>query len=212
LEWLGDGSGLVVTASDQRNSPAQIWFISYPDGEAQKVTNDLNGYSGLSLTADSSTLVTVRGNGLANIWTLTGNDTNTARQITSGNTEGALGLAWTPDGRLVYSSIVSGHWDIWIMQADGSNQKQLTFNAGSNRGPTVSTDGRYIVFVSDRTGTDHIWRMDMDGGNPKELTHADGDISPTISLMVNGSSIRHGHRAHKRSGKSRLMAASRFRY
>jgi serine/threonine protein kinase len=181
LEWLGDGSGLVVTASDQRNSPAQIWFVSYPDGEAQKVTNDLNGYSGLSLTADSSTLVTVRGNGLANIWVLTGNDTNTARQITSGNTEGALGLAWTPDGRLVYSSITSGHWDIWMMQADGSNQKQLTFNSGSNRGPTASTDGRYIVFVSDRTGTDHIWRMDMDGGNPKELTHADGDISPTIS-------------------------------
>ncbi|HEX8890799.1 MAG TPA: protein kinase [Pyrinomonadaceae bacterium] len=181
MEWLGDGSGLVVTASDQRNSPAQIWFISYPDGAAQKVTNDLNGYTGLSLTADSSTLVTVRGNGLANIWVLTGNDTNNARQITSGNTEGALGLAWTPDGRLVYSSVASGNWDIWIMQPDGSNQKQLTFNAGSNRVPTVSTDGRYVVFVSDRTGTDHIWRMDLDGGNQKELTHADGDGSPTIS-------------------------------
>jgi len=74
MEWLGDGSGLVVTASDQRNSPPQIWFISYPDGAAQKVTNDLNGYTGLSLTADSSTLVTVRGNGLANIWVVTGGE------------------------------------------------------------------------------------------------------------------------------------------
>lgn len=181
MQWLGDGSGLVVTASDQRNSPSQIWFISYPDGEGRKVTNDLNGYSSLSLTADSTTMVTVRGNGLANIWVLTGGDTAAARQITSGNTEGALGLAWTPDGRIIYSSIASGRWDIWIMQPDGTNQKQLTFNAGSNRMPTVSSDGRYIVFVSDRTGTDHIWRMDIDGGNPKELTHTDGDVSPTIS-------------------------------
>ncbi|HYJ45976.1 MAG TPA: DPP IV N-terminal domain-containing protein, partial [Pyrinomonadaceae bacterium] len=181
MEWLGDGSGLVITASDRRNSPQQIWFISYPDGEARKVTNDLNGYSGLSLTADSSTLVTVRGNGLANIWVLTGTDANNARQITSGNTEGALGLACTPDGRVVYSSIASGTWDIWVMQPDGTNQKQLTFNSGSNRTPTVSADGRYIIFVSDRTGTDHIWRMNIDGSNPKELTHADGDLSPTIS-------------------------------
>jgi serine/threonine protein kinase/Tol biopolymer transport system component len=181
MEWLSDGSGFIITASDQRNSPAQIWFISYPDGEARKVTNDLSGYSGLSLTADSSTLVTVRGNGLANIWVTANNETAGARQITSGNTEGALGLAWTPDGRIVYSSIASGNWDIWIMQADGTNQKQLTFNAGSNRMPTVSADGRYIVFVSDRTGTDRIWRMNIDGGNPKELTHSDGDISPAIS-------------------------------
>jgi serine/threonine protein kinase/Tol biopolymer transport system component len=181
IEWLGDGSGLVIIAADQRNTPSQIWYISYPDGEARKITNDLNGYGNLSLTTDSSTLVTVRGNGLANIWLLNGGDTNSARQITSGNTEGALGLAWTPDGRIVYSSVASGNWDIWIMQPDGSNQKQLTFNASSNRTPTVSPDGRYIVFASDRTGTDHIWRMNIDGSNPKQLTSADGDAAPVCS-------------------------------
>ena len=181
IEWLGDGSGLVIIASEQKNGPSQIWYISYPDGAAQKITNDLNGYGNLSLTADSSTLVTVRGNGLANIWLLNGSDTTSARQITSGNTEGALGLAWTPDGQIVYSSVASGNWDIWIMQADGSNQKQLTFNASSNRTPTVSPDGRYIVFVSDRTGTDRIWRMNIDGSNPKQLTSADGDTSPVCS-------------------------------
>ncbi|MDT4955444.1 MAG: eukaryotic-like serine/threonine-protein kinase [Acidobacteriota bacterium] len=181
IGWLGDGSGLVIIAADQRNSPPQIWYISYPDGEARKITNDLNGYDNLSLTADSSTLVTVRGNGLSNIWALAANDTNSARQITSGNTEGALGMAWTPDGQIVYSSVASGHWDIWIMQPDGSNQKQLTFNASSNRTPTVSPDGRYIVFTSDRTSTDHIWRMNIDGSNPKELTNADGDAAPVCS-------------------------------
>jgi serine/threonine protein kinase/Tol biopolymer transport system component len=181
IQWLGDNSGLVVTAQDQRNSPGQIWFISYADGEARKVTNDLNGYGNLSLTSDSSTLVTVRGHAIANIWTLVGGAPNSARQVTSANTEGAVGLAWTPDGKIIYSSIASGNWDIWVMQPDGSNQKQLTFNAGMNRLPVVSADGRYIVFVSDRTGTDHIWRMDIDGSNPKELTKTDGDDSPSCS-------------------------------
>ncbi|HEX8847136.1 MAG TPA: protein kinase [Pyrinomonadaceae bacterium] len=194
--WLGDGSGLVITAADQRNSPQQIWFISYPDGEVRKITNDLNGYGNLSLTADSTTLVTVRGNGVANIWTMTAGEANSARQITSGNTEGALGLAWTPDGRIIYSSVASGNWDIWIMQPDGSNQKQLTFNAGANRSPVITPDGRYILFTSDRTdGTDHIWRMNLDGSNQKELTNVAGDGSPSSTpdgRMVVYSSWRTG--------------------
>ncbi|MGB9181877.1 MAG: protein kinase [Pyrinomonadaceae bacterium] len=181
LEWLGDGSGLVMSASDQRRSPAQIWFISYPDGEARKITSDLNGYNVISLTADSSTLVTVRGNGLSNIWTMNGEDREHVRQVTSGNTEGANGFAWTPDGHLVYSSVASGNWDIWIMQPDGSGQKQLTFDAHANRLPTVSPDGRYVVFVSDRTGTDQIWRMNMDGSDPKQLTNVDGDTAPNVT-------------------------------
>ncbi|HYG82960.1 MAG TPA: protein kinase, partial [Pyrinomonadaceae bacterium] len=180
LEWLGDNSGLIVTAQDQRNSPPQIWFISYPDGEARKVTNDLNGYGNVSLTADSSTLVTARGNGVANVWVWTAG--GEPRQITSGNTaDGANGLAWTPDGRIVYASIASGNWDIWIMGQDGSGQKQLTFNAGANRMPAVSPDGRYVVFTSDRTGTDHVWRMNIDGSNQKEMTHADGDFAPSFT-------------------------------
>ena len=181
MEWLGDNSGLVLTAQDQRNSPAQIWFISYPEGAGYKVTNDLNGYGNLSLTRDSSTLVTARGNGVANVWLWTGGGREEARQITSGNTDGAMGLAWTPDGRIVYSSIASGNWDLWIMGQDGSGQKQLTFNSGSNRMPHVSPDGRYIVFTSDRTGTDHIWRMNIDGSNQREMTHADGDFAPSVT-------------------------------
>ena len=181
LEWLGDNSGLVVTAQDQRNSPPQIWFISYPDGASRKVTNDLNGYGNVSLTADSSTLVTARGNGVTNVWVAGGGGREEARQITSGNTDGGAGLAWTPDGRIVYSSIASGNWDLWIMGQDGSNQKQLTFNAGSNRMPSVSADGRYIVFTSDRTGTDHVWRINIDGSNQKEMTHADGDFAPSCT-------------------------------
>ncbi|HKP86760.1 MAG TPA: protein kinase, partial [Blastocatellia bacterium] len=55
LAWLQDGSGLVVPASDTPSSPCQIWHISYPGGEARRITNDLNSYNNVSLTSDSRT-------------------------------------------------------------------------------------------------------------------------------------------------------------
>jgi Tol biopolymer transport system component len=68
------------------------------------------------------------------------------------------------------------------MDADGSNQKQLTFDSGTNFSPVVSPDGRHIVFVSDRKdGRHNIWRMDADGANPKQLTNGNYDRNPSFS-------------------------------
>ena len=56
IAWLADGSGLVIAGRDRASlpsTPTQIWFVAYPSGEARKITNDLNGYTNLSLTADS---------------------------------------------------------------------------------------------------------------------------------------------------------------
>ena len=69
------------------------------------------------------------------------------------------------------------------MNADGSNQQQLTADAGNvNRLPRLTPDGRYIVFVSSRTGAKHIWRMDVDGRNAVRLTDsANPEDSPYLS-------------------------------
>jgi hypothetical protein len=52
IAWQRDGSGLVLTAREQSSSPFQIWYLSYPGGEVHRITNDLNDYRGMSLTAD----------------------------------------------------------------------------------------------------------------------------------------------------------------
>ena len=62
------------------------------------------------------------------------------------------------------------------MNADGTGQRQLTVNAKSNYGPSVSADGRYVVFISNRAGGSfNVWRMDADGSNPKQLTFGKGE-------------------------------------
>jgi len=194
VAWLSDSSGLILTASDQALSPFQIWQISYPDGEARRVTNDLNNYRGMSLTGDSRYLVTVQSDYLSNIWVapcrdgiLTSSlrhelsvDTSRARQITSGAGK-HYGLSWTPDSRIVYSSNASGNPNLWIMDSNGMDQKQLAAEQTVDRDPSVSADGRYIVFSSNRMGVFNIWRIDADGSNPKRLTNGSDEEFPQCS-------------------------------
>jgi len=73
------------------------------------------------------------------------------------------------------------------MQPDGSSQKQLTSDVKENVNRTdnyqsVSPDGRYIVFTTDReAGNPHVWRMNSDGSNLRQLTNGPGEGVPKIT-------------------------------
>ena len=183
LAWLRDGSGLVMVAIDQKDSAAQLWQLAYPQGGVRRITADLNDYSGLSLTADSSALVTTRYDQSINLWAVTSRDPDRAQQLTSGfdRQDGANGISWTPEGKIVFSSEASGKQEIWLMEPDGRNQKQLTVDAKQGNRLSVSPDGRYIVFVSSRTGSPNIWRVDIDGSSPKQLTSTGSALAPYCS-------------------------------
>lgn len=183
LEWLKDGSGLIVNAADRESVPAQqLWHVQYPGGAVRKITNDTNDYSGITLTADAKALATVRLERISNIWTVPGNgDASREAQLTSSSADGVGGLAWTPDGRILYTTKTRGIQNIWMMNTDRTLQKQLTADAGDNIKPSVSPDGRYIVFASDRTGTYCIWRMEIDGSNLKQLTNGSFALRPKVS-------------------------------
>ncbi len=181
LAWVGDGSGLIFSASDQESTgdSQQLWHTSYPTGNTRRVTYDLNNYTGVSITSDSKRLVTVQSETAGNLWTIN-SDWNTASELTvgSGRIDGRDGVAYAPDGEVVYASRASGNLDLWTMKADATQQRQLTFNSHNNKQPTVSPDGRYIFFVSDRGGTVNIWRIDRDGNNPQQLTSGSGEENP----------------------------------
>jgi Tol biopolymer transport system component len=103
--------------------------------------------------------------------------------ITSGEHDSYRWVSWTPDGRILYASGVDARRDIWMMDGDGTNPRQLTADAGENQQPTASPDGRYIVFSSNRsnTGAFNLWRMEIDGSNPVQITHGTGEVQPVCS-------------------------------
>ncbi|MBI4748243.1 MAG: protein kinase [Acidobacteria bacterium] len=167
--WLSDGT-LIVSANEQSQtqaSPTQLWLVA-ADGTVERITNDLNTYSSLGATASGNMLVAVEQKRLSNLWTVPMADLSQARQVLPAS--GIESVDLMPEA-IVYTLLDSGNYDIWIMDAEGKNQKQLTENQGLNYTPVITPDGRTIVFGSNRSGSSNLWRMDIDGGNVKQLTH-----------------------------------------
>lgn len=168
----------MMTAIESANDllATQIWHLDYATGEARKITNDLNNYRLISLSADGKSLLSVQEDQTSNIWIAPGGDAATAVQIksVSGKTDGRDGVDWLSDDKLVYHSVVGGSDGIWSVDSDGKNRKQLTAAGKAGYFPSVSTDGRFIVFVVERGGMRGIWRMDPDGSNAKQIIDGRG--------------------------------------
>jgi Tol biopolymer transport system component len=78
--------------------------------------------------------------------------------------------AFSPDGQqIVFMGRAHDHWEVFVMNADGSGRRQLTQgDAGEGRptnsvSPTWSPDGARIAFLSDRQGPWRIYVMNRDG-------------------------------------------------
>jgi eukaryotic-like serine/threonine-protein kinase len=173
VKWLPDGTGLVMTARDIETELSQVWFVSYPDGAVRKITSDPNSYQGISVSADGKSIATVRQERLVNIWTAGAAGSGLSSRVTRdlGRDEGMSGVSWMPDGRIVYTVRLAGNQDLWIT---GDPQQQLTFDSDANFSPAVSPDGRYIVFISSRSGNPALWRVDSNGENGMKLADHKG--------------------------------------
>ncbi|HXH37020.1 MAG TPA: protein kinase, partial [Thermoanaerobaculia bacterium] len=60
MAWLPDGTGLVIVASPAEIDRSQLWLQPFPDGQAHRITNDLNWYVDVSLANDGKSLVTIQ--------------------------------------------------------------------------------------------------------------------------------------------------------
>jgi len=73
-------------------------------------------------------------------------------------------------GALLIAVMVAGKANIYVMDADGSNQTRLSRQASGDWSPAWSPDGSRIAFQSDRDGNPEIYVMDADGSNQTRLT------------------------------------------
>ena len=200
VAWLGDGSGLVISARAEDETPfVHLWFVSYPSGKVRAITEGMNREISASVSADARRIITIQESVFSSIW----------RVIAAGGQNGVLvvssesgisGPAWTPDGRIVFEEELNGHRSIWSVDAAGNDRKQLTPEA-SNYDHSVSRNGHKLAFVSDRSGIPAIWTMDMDGGTPVMVARPTGgtvaiESGPALSpdgTWIAFTSIGSGH-------------------
>jgi Tol biopolymer transport system component/DNA-binding winged helix-turn-helix (wHTH) protein len=173
ITWLKDGSGLIAVGIEKNALLPQLWFISFPDGEVRRLISDLNDYGYVTSLGNDGSLLALQGISQSNVWVAPADKLKEAKQITfssAGSKDGWNGLVWTADGRIIYAVDTSDGTTLWIMNADGSKQKQLIPNGGINSYPSITADGRSIIFQSNRSGHYAVWRADLDGGNMSQLT------------------------------------------
>jgi Tol biopolymer transport system component len=122
----------------------------------------------------------------------------------------AANAAVATNGKIAFSSIMMGNDEIWSIDPDGGEQRQLTSDASNDTRPVWSPDGATIFFSSNRTGESHIWQMNADGSNQTQLTQKTAFSRFSFRPTANGFIIITA--SPERSGAYRSGAAAKNRF
>jgi len=103
--------------------------------------------------------------------------------ITHSGRGGTRSPVFTPDSkRVVYAFAETGPQQLWSVQVDGKDKKQLTQCQGVSNWPSFTPDGKTIVFSNSRENNYEIYSMREDGSDEKRLTNNTiMDIRPAVS-------------------------------
>lgn len=169
--WSADGSEIIFLSRREGDRKSRLMKVGSAqvgsdgivlgEGEYPTVGPDGNlafkgwGSTGVGLRLSASTA-------LENIRALTGENDDTAPAI-------------SPDGqKIAFMSRRDGNWDIYVVNADGSNLQRLTDDPAEDGLPTWSPDGRAIAFASSRGDNWAIWAVMPNGRGLRQLFVMDG--------------------------------------
>ena len=109
------------------------------------------------------------------------------RTVAFTTTEGTwMSLDVSPDGRTIVFDLLG---DLYTLPIAGGRATRLTQGPAYDAQPRYSPDGREIVFVSDRAGSEDVWLIDADGHTPRPITHDPYSRFISPSFTPDGQSI-----------------------
>ena len=189
LAWLPASSDLVVAGVPQgapKSATDQLYEVPSKGGGTRQITHDLSSYVSVRVSADAKSLLALQEQIISTIQVAIPGKETEARSLSAGNQnrDGYIGVAWTPEGSIVYRSLANQRYDLWEMGGDGANAHPLTSNNASLAAmePAVSPHGDFLTFTQEDSNRHaNIWRMDRDGGNPKPLTVGRNNFRPAVS-------------------------------
>lgn len=186
MDWTRDGEALILIGTRAGDVLTvrrdQVFYIDVHSGESRRLTTDGNRYQEMATVTDGDEILAVPHKRLSQIWLVGANGAGGARQLTQGATDGRIGLAALPDGRVGYTARIGENLTLWTMNADGSDQKMIFGDMPQMEELRATADGCYFVFSGRRENQSHLYRIDRDGGNLRQLTFGDSsEVDSTIS-------------------------------
>jgi Tol biopolymer transport system component len=160
-------NGRVLVVSNQ-DSPDYELYSVLPDGsDLKRLTNNSGHESGGSYCPDGRRIVFASGMGGGGIWMMNADGSNPV-QLTFRNTDG--GAACSPDGTKIgfVRVLDDGNYEVFVMNADGTDARNLSNNPAQDHTPSWSPYGDEIAFVSrGRGGGSDIYIMLANGAEQR---------------------------------------------
>jgi Tol biopolymer transport system component/DNA-binding winged helix-turn-helix (wHTH) protein len=173
--WLSSGRGFIIPVY-RESSPTlsdELWQISYPEGKMTYINYGIKGIAGISINRETDSIVAIRPDKLTCFLSASLNNFRKSNLISTRIGDSCLlpvGADWTNDGKIIYSTAEGGNADIWTIDESGGGRKQITSDQSAEISPQLTNDGRYLIFLSNRSGKLNVWRANADGTNQIQLT------------------------------------------
>ena len=178
---LPDEKNIKFGGPEVMKSVNNIWKISERGGTPVQVTRHTSGsLFHPSISADGRTIVYEESFGLWKLDTASGKSIQIRISIESDIKENEVelrtfqgeadGFHLSPSTR---RAVISTHGEVFTIATDRGDTQRVTESSWRDQNPRWSPDGKWIAFVSDRTGREQIWLADERGRGLKQISDVD---------------------------------------
>ncbi len=183
--------GSIVYASNQNGGAFDLFLFVFEGSQLVRLTDFIGNVISPSFSPDGTRILFANraGVGPTSLWTVDGNGENASLLFTGA--EAIVAADWSPDGETIAFAMGvenPNEYQVFLMNADGSNVRQLTRNLGGIGGSLDwSPDGRYLLIYAGPDGDKDIFRIDVQAQTATQLT--DGGNNAACSYSPDGQWI-----------------------
>ncbi|PKN90547.1 MAG: hypothetical protein CVU44_23510 [Chloroflexi bacterium HGW-Chloroflexi-6] len=169
-------NGETIYFSSRQSGNFEIYSIRVDGKKMEQLTKGLGALYAPELSPDGQQIVFT--NGSSGIWAMNING-KARRAITDQND---IDPTWSPDGSMIaFASSRQGKRQLFIMNADGSNIRQVTNLNDMGGRSTWSPDGTKLAFYAGPAGDHNIYTINIDGTGLAQLTQGGDNLGPSWS-------------------------------
>jgi tricorn protease len=198
---LSDESRIKPGSREVLKSTNNIWKIPENGGHAVQVTHHASGRLFFpSISSDGKTIVYEQDFGIWKLDTGTGQSSPIKLNIVSDDKENDVETITVHNETEAYDlspstkrAAVSAHGEIFSIATDRGDIQRVTQSFSRESDPSWSADGKWIAFVSDKSGREEVWMAHEDSTGLKMLSDGDGEKAniqwapDSKALMYSGS-------------------------